>query len=87
MSASHIAICFYFQAYPCYDIGAPINGAILCNNWKKDYGQFCIHLCQESYTVGRGINPNNIYVCGASGSWLLSSDSPDCNGRCTCVYI
>ncbi|CAC5378124.1 unnamed protein product [Mytilus coruscus] len=67
------------RSYPCNDIAAPTNGAILCNNWRKDFGQFCIHLCQESYTVGRGINPNNIYVCGASGLWLPSSNSPDCN--------
>ncbi|CAC5413977.1 unnamed protein product [Mytilus coruscus] len=67
------------RPYPCNDIAAPTNGAILCNNWRKDFGQFCVHLCQESYTVGRGINPNNIYVCGASGLWLPSSNSPDCN--------
>lgn len=59
----------------------PTNAAILCNNWKVDYGQFCTALCAETFTVPRGIEPNKMFVCAASGRWMPSNQMPNCSGR------
>ena len=74
-------ICCVLTANQCPDINAPVNGALVCNNWKTDYGRFCTILCQDTYTVARGVNPDDFYVCGASGSWTPDNNIPDCSGK------
>ncbi|XP_076073441.1 P-selectin-like [Mytilus galloprovincialis] len=64
---------------PCDPMNVPANGALICNNWKTDYGQFCTFFCKESYTVPRGIIIDDFYVCGASGSWTPANTVPDCS--------
>lgn len=63
----------------CSPLNLPLNSAIVCSNWKQDYGQFCFFLCQQSYTVPRGVNPHQWYICGASGSWIPGSTLPNCS--------
>ncbi|XP_071132597.1 sushi, nidogen and EGF-like domain-containing protein 1 [Mytilus edulis] len=71
---------------PCPQINVPANGALLCNNWKTDYGQFCKFFCKESYTVPRGVMIDNFYVCGASGTWMPSNTIPNCSVTATNLH-
>ncbi|XP_052070060.1 fibropellin-3-like isoform X3 [Mytilus californianus] len=64
---------------PCPPINVPANGALICNNWRTDYGQFCTFFCKDSYTVPRGVILDDFYVCGASGSWTPTNTIPDCS--------
>jgi hypothetical protein len=57
------------------------NGALVCNNWKTDYGQICILFCENSYTVSRGVDADDFYICGASGLWTPKNTMPDCSGK------
>ncbi|XP_071132601.1 uncharacterized protein [Mytilus edulis] len=71
---------------PCPSINVPSNGALVCNNWRTDYGQFCRFLCKESYTVPRGVMMDHFYVCGASGSWMPSNTIPNCSVTTTHLH-
>ncbi|CAC5393168.1 unnamed protein product [Mytilus coruscus] len=69
----HVTECLFeikIRPFPCQTLSAPLNGALLCNNWKTDYGQYCLYWCQEDYTVARGVDPTSWFICGASGSWF-----------------
>lgn len=68
-------------ANPCPVLNIPANGALVCNNWKTDYGQICILFCKNSYTVPRGVDADDFYICGASGSWSPKNTMPDCSGK------
>ena len=68
-------------ANPCPVLNIPANGALVCNNWKTDYGQICILFCENSYTVSRGVDADDFYICGASGSWTPKNTMPDCSGK------
>ncbi|KAL4218700.1 Sushi [Mactra antiquata] len=64
---------------PCEELNIPINGALICNGWKADYGQFCMVTCQQNYTIGPGDKSfETMYVCGASGTWIARGPIPDC---------
>ncbi|XP_076073433.1 E-selectin-like [Mytilus galloprovincialis] len=71
---------------PCPTINVPVNGALICNNWRTDYGQFCKFFCQESFTVPRGVMVDNFYVCGASGTWMPSNTIPNCSVTVTNLH-
>lgn len=68
-------------ANPCPVLNIPANGALVCNNWRTDYGQICILFCENSYTVQRGVDSDDFYICGASGSWTPQNSMPDCSGE------
>ncbi|CAG2206585.1 unnamed protein product [Mytilus edulis] len=72
---------------PCPTINVPVNGALLCNSWRTDYGQFCTYFfCKESHTVPRGVMVDNFYVCGASGTWMPSNTVPNCSVTATNLH-
>lgn len=80
----HVTECLFeikIRPFPCQTLSAPLNGALLCNNWKTDYGQYCLYWCQEDYTVARGVDPTSWFICGASGSWFPGASIPDCSVR------
>ncbi|CAC5361885.1 unnamed protein product [Mytilus coruscus] len=64
---------------PCTPINAPVNGALICNNWRTDYGQFWTFFCKESDTVPQCVIIDDFDVCGASGSWTPTNTIPDCS--------
>ncbi|XP_076109331.1 sushi repeat-containing protein SRPX2-like [Mytilus galloprovincialis] len=69
------------KPFPCPTLNVPLNGALLCNNWKTDYGYYCLYWCQEDNTVARGVDPSIWFVCGASGLWFPRASIPDCSGK------
>ncbi|CAC5362981.1 CSMD [Mytilus coruscus] len=71
---------------PCPTINVPVNGALICNDWRTDYGQFCTFFCKESYTVPRGVIMDDFYVCGASGTWMPSNTIPNCSVTATNLH-
>ncbi|OWF52999.1 Sushi, nidogen and EGF-like domain-containing protein 1 [Mizuhopecten yessoensis] len=66
------------RPHPCPTLNVPIGGAKVCNGWKSDFGQYCMIFCDASHDVYPGIDVNQWYVCGASGSWKPSAKLPDC---------
>lgn len=68
------------SAKPCPPLEVPLNAAVICNNWKIDFGQICTYVCDKRFTVPRGIKPNQLYVCGASGLWTPTTLIPNCSG-------
>ena len=78
---NHLNVDLFMLANPCPVLNIPANGALVCNNWKTDYGQICILFCENSYTVPRGVDADDFYICGASGSWTPKNTMPDCSGK------
>jgi hypothetical protein len=77
---NHLNYDLFMLANLCPVLNIPANGALVCNNWKTDYGQICILFCENSYTVPRGVDADDFYICGASGSWNPKNIMPDCSG-------
>lgn len=70
----------YISAKPCPELEVPLNAALVCNDWKTDFGKICTYFCDKLYTVPRGMKPNQLYVCGATGLWTPNSIMPNCSG-------
>ncbi|XP_069121727.1 fibropellin-3-like isoform X2 [Argopecten irradians] len=64
---------------PCEDLPVPENGAVVCNDWRTDYGRYCQVVCHPGYSLPVSVNPDQWYVCGASGNW-----APVTQGSLTC---
>lgn len=58
--------------HPCEPLEAPEHGAVVCNNWITNLGQYCLIFCNEDWNVPQGGNINQMYVCGATGHWAPS---------------
>lgn len=63
---------------PCPVLPPPVNGARVCNNWKTDYGLYCLVFCTGNNTLSRGVSFGDWFVCGASGIWSPSGAMPGC---------
>ncbi|XP_067682435.1 sushi, nidogen and EGF-like domain-containing protein 1 [Haliotis asinina] len=63
---------------PCPSIVSPINGYVLCNGWRADYGQYCLVGCNTNYSLPRSFDARQWIVCGASGHWTPDSISQRC---------
>lgn len=67
-------------AYPCKPLSLPKNGALVCNGWSKDYGQFCLVFCGPQYSLDIQSSHYQWHVCGASGKWIPQERLPNCTG-------
>ncbi|XP_078597010.1 E-selectin-like [Branchiostoma floridae x Branchiostoma japonicum] len=63
---------------PCPPLEPPAHGAVACNGWITRLGRVCKTFCQQGWTLPRGLEGkiNQLYVCGAHGSWLPSATVP-----------
>ncbi|XP_033732290.1 sushi, von Willebrand factor type A, EGF and pentraxin domain-containing protein 1-like [Pecten maximus] len=61
---------------PCEDLPVPDNGAVVCNDWRTDYGRYCQVVCHTGYSLPVSVNPDQWYVCGASGTWAPVTQDP-----------
>lgn len=71
---------FNYKAYPCKPLSVPQNGALVCNGWSKDYGQFCLVFCGPQYSLDIQSSHRQWHVCGASGKWIPQERLPNCTG-------
>ena len=81
--------CIIFtSAHPCAPIMAPRHGAMLCNNWRKEYAGVCFYVCLDGYTFPPGFSSNIWYTCGATGMWSPPSLLTECisNGEKS-IYV
>lgn len=69
------------KPFPCKKMDPPANGFIICNGWRKDYSQICAFTCKTNYTLPPGFKADDIYVCGASGTWLPNKPVLECISR------
>ncbi|KAK3102486.1 hypothetical protein FSP39_011702, partial [Pinctada imbricata] len=67
----------------CERLSVPSHGAVVCNGWKKDYGEFCIQFCGYNRTVSQQYDLRQWYVCGASGAWIAAGPPPNCTDHIT----
>ncbi|OWF51466.1 sushi, von Willebrand factor type A, EGF and pentraxin domain-containing protein 1-like [Mizuhopecten yessoensis] len=58
---------------PCEDMPVPENGVVVCNGWRTDFGRYCRVVCHIGYSLPISVNPDQWYVCGASGTWAPGS--------------
>lgn len=68
------------RPYPCKPLSVPQNGALVCNGWSKDYGQFCLVFCGPQYSLDIQSSHRQWHVCGASGKWIPQERLPNCTG-------
>lgn len=68
------------RPYPCKPLSLPKNGALVCNGWSKDYGQFCLVFCGPQYSLDIQSSHRQWHVCGASGKWIPQERLPNCTG-------
>ncbi|XP_060077165.1 neurogenic locus Notch protein-like [Ylistrum balloti] len=61
---------------PCEDLLVPENGAVVCNDWKTDFGRYCQVVCHTGYFLPVSVDPDQWYVCGASGDWAPITQEP-----------
>ena len=78
----YFLVVLYLSATPCPELNIPLNGARICNGWKRDFGQYCIIACQSGFTIDPDqYKYETMYVCGASGVWIASAPAPDCSSK------
>ncbi|XP_078327154.1 E-selectin-like isoform X2 [Crassostrea virginica] len=70
---------------PCSPLPVPVNAAIVCNDWDTDLLQLCVIACKSGYFVPRGYSEDDVYVCGASGTWSPVGAMPECIGTSSSV--
>ena len=79
------SLVFCCLVHPCDKLPVPTNGALVCNQWQREFGEFCMGFCNTDYA--KGLQGNDVtgtmYVCGASGHWLPNTALKDCK----CMYI
>lgn len=68
------------RPHPCKPLSVPQNGALVCNGWSKDYGQFCLVFCGPQYSLDIQSSHHQWHVCGASGKWIPQERLPNCTG-------
>lgn len=66
------------KPHPCEKLKAPKHGILACNKWKSDHVNVCMFVCLKNYTLPIRFNTDDLYVCGASGSWLPQSSVTEC---------
>ncbi|XP_062584713.1 sushi, von Willebrand factor type A, EGF and pentraxin domain-containing protein 1-like [Saccostrea cucullata] len=62
---------------PCPNISAPLNGALVCNGWKREFVRVCIVFCQTGTRPSPGHDLRSKYFCGGSGHWM-PKELPSC---------
>lgn len=78
-----MSIAAPFLGYPCPQLPAPLNGAIICDNAVP--GATCQILCENPFDFenipGNPKLPEK-YSCVGKGLWWPTDQVPHCVGKC-----
>jgi len=69
---------YLITAHQCPSLQTPTNGIVACNGWRTDYTNICRIYCLDGYVFPPGVDPESMFVCGATGKWMPGMAFEEC---------